>query len=501
MRLTDLLARSRTACSLLGSSDLEITGLAYNSKSVEPGNLFVAIRGFVHDGHRYADEAVRRGAVAALVDHPLPDLAVTQVVVSDTRPALAGLAAGFYGDPSRHLWVCGVTGTKGKTTTTYLIDAVLSAAGDRTAVIGTLGVVARGVPVEFHTTTSTTPEAPDLQRLLRDLHRGGVDHVVMEVTSHALDLARVASCRFRVAVFTNLTQDHLDFHGDLDRYRDSKRRLFAAVEPDGASVVNADDPSGAAMAAQSRARVITYGIDAAADVRATDLALSGSGSQFTVVWPEGRRRIALRLPGRFNVANALAAFATGLARGTDPALIGPALESVAGVPGRCEVVDEGQPFTVLVDYAHSPDSLEKILHLAAQVSTGRRIVVFGCGGDRDRTKRPIMGRIATRLADYAVFTSDNPRSEDPVAIIRDIEQGAGGADNRESIPDRRAAIARGITLARPGDVVVIAGKGHETYQIIGDQVGPFDDREVAREALRARASGAGRNGRGGRGAR
>src|SRR5205807_1050198 len=242
-------------------------------------------------GHRYADEAVRRGAVAALVDHPLPDLAVTQVVVSDTRRALAGLAAGFYGDPSQHLWVCGVTGTKGKTTTTYLIDAVLSAAGDRTAVIGTLGVVARGVPVEFHTTTSTTPEAPDLQRLLRDLHRGGVDHV---------------------------------------------------------------------------------GIDAAADVRATDLALSGSGSQFTVVWPEGRRRIALRLPGRFNVANALAAFATGLARGTDPALIGPALESVAGVPGRCEVVDEGQPFTVLVDYAHSPDSLEKILHLAAQVSTGRR---------------------------------------------------------------------------------------------------------------------------------
>ncbi len=489
MRLTDLLANSRTACSLLGSSDLEISGLAYNSKSVEPGNLFVAIRGFVHDGHGYAEEAVRRGAVAVLVDHPLPDLAVTQVVVSDTRRALAGFAAGFYGDPSRHLWVCGVTGTKGKTTTTYLIDAVLSAAGDRTAVIGTLGVVA---------TTSTTPEAPELQRLLRDLRRGGVDHVIMEVTSHALDLARVASCRFRVAVFTNLTQDHLDFHGDLDRYRDSKSRLFAAVEPDGASIVNADDPSGAAMAAQSRARVITYGIDAAADVRATDLSLTGSGSQFTVVWPEGRRRIALRLPGRFNVANALAGFAAGLARGTDPAVIGPALESVAGVPGRCEVVDEGQPFTVLVDYAHSPDSLEKILHLAAQVSTGRRIVVFGCGGDRDRTKRPIMGGIATRLADYAVFTSDNPRSEDPVAIIRDIERGAGGADNRESIPDRRAAIARGIALARPGDIVVIAGKGHETYQIIGDRVGPFDDREVAREALRARASGAGRNGRGGR---
>jgi UDP-N-acetylmuramoyl-L-alanyl-D-glutamate--2,6-diaminopimelate ligase len=353
-------------------------------------------------------------------------------------------------------------------------------------VIGTIGVFARGAPVEFPMTTSTTPEAPDLQRLLSDLRGDGIDHVVMEVTSHGLELGRVASCHFRAAVFTNLTQDHLDLHGDLARYRQAKARLFAMVAPQGMSVVNADDPSGAAMAAQSRARVITYGIDAAAEIRATDLVLAPNGTQCTVRWPDGSRRLLLRLPGRFNVSNALAAFAVGLAHGVAPAVIGPALESVAGVPGRCELVEEGQSFAVLVDYAHTPDSLEKILKLAAQISSGRRIVIFGCGGERDRTKRPIMGRIGTQLAHHAIFTSDNPRGEDPDAIIREIETGVDGATNFESIADRRAAIERGIAIARPGDVVVIAGKGHEPYQILGDRVEPFDDREVAREILRTR---------------
>jgi UDP-N-acetylmuramoyl-L-alanyl-D-glutamate--2,6-diaminopimelate ligase len=491
MRLTDLLAGTEPACSLQGPPDLEISGLAYNSNAVRPGDLFAAIRGFVHDGHRYAADAVRRGAAAVLVDHALPDLAVAQVVVPDTRPALAALAARFYGDPSRRLWVCGVTGTNGKTTTTYLINAVLSAAGHRTAVIGTIGVEANGVSVPFEMTTSTTPEAPDLQRLLSDLCGAGVGDVAMEVTSHALELHRVASCRFRAGVFTNLTQDHLDFHGDLDRYRDVKARLFAMVDPDGACIVNADDPSAAAMAARSRARIVTYGIDADAEVRATDLSHEPNGTQFSVAWPGGRQRLALRLPGRFNVSNALAAFAVGLARGVSPDVIASALETVAGVPGRCEVVDEGQPFAVLVDYAHTPDSLEKILRLAAQVTRGRRIVVFGCGGDRDRTKRPIMGRIGTELADHAVFTSDNPRGEDPAAIIREIEAGAGAAGNFESIPDRRAAIERGIAVARPGDVVVIAGKGHEPYQILKDRIEVFDDRQVAREVLRARRGGVG----------
>jgi len=495
MRLVDLLTVLPSSPAgdrpkVLGTPDREVTGLAYHSESVQPGNLFAAVRGFSHDGHRYTADAVRRGAAVVLVDHPLPELEATQVIVPDTRRALAHLAAAFYGHPCRHLWVCGVTGTNGKTTTTYFIDAILRAARRRTAVIGTIGVEALGAPVEFHATTPTTPEAPDLQRLLHDLRTAGVDQVIMEVTSHALELARVEGCRFRAAVFTNLTQDHLDFHGDLEHYRETKSHLFAMVDPDGVSVINADDPSGSFMSARSRARVITYGVEQPAQVQAEDFHFMERGMHFTAVWPEGRLPLALRLPGRFNVANALAALAVGLAEGVDPGVIRTALEAVPGVPGHFELVDEGQEFAVIVDYAHTPDSLEKVLYLAREIAPGHRIVVFGCGGDRDRTKRPIMGRIATTLADLASFTSDNPRSEDPVAIIREIERGAVGR-NFVSEPDRQRAIAQAIERARPGDVVVVAGKGHETYQILGERVLEFDDRQVAREILRRHAGGGG----------
>ncbi len=484
MRLAELVAGLPSA-TLLGSPDREVTGLAYHSHQVRPGDLFAALRG-QQDGHHFAGDAVRRGAAALLVDHPLLELDVPQLVAPDTRRALGPLAVAFYGHPSAHLWLCGVTGTNGKTTTTYLIDAILSTAGRRTAVIGTLGVQALGAPVEFHATTPTTPEAPDLQRVLRDLRADGIGHVVMEVTSHALDLGRVEGCRFRAAVFTNLTQDHLDFHGDLGRYRDAKSRLFAMVDPDGASIINADDPSAAVMIGNSRAQVWTYGMEPGAMVWGDELELTPRGTRCTVVWPGGRTRLALALPGRFNVSNALAAFATGLAERIDPEAIRAALEAVPGVPGRFELVNEGQAFTVVVDYAHTPDSLEKVLRLAAELGTRRRLVIFGCGGDRDRTKRPVMGRIATQLADYAIFTSDNPRSEDPEAILREIEAGVPGARNFESEPDRGRAIERGIALARPGDVLVIAGKGHEAYQIVGDQVIEFDDRKVARDVLRRR---------------
>jgi len=489
MRLADLLAALPSAA-LVGSPDREVSGLAYHSEQVRPGDLFAAIRGLAQDGHRFATEAVLRGAAALLVDHPLPDLGAPQVVVSDTRQALGALAASFFGNPSAHLWLCGVTGTNGKTTTTYLVDAILSQAGRRTAVIGTLGVQALGAPVEFHATTPTTPEAPDLQRLLRDLREDGIGHVVMEVTSHALELGRVEGCRFRAAVFTNLTQDHLDFHGDFKRYGDAKRRLFAMVDPDGMSIVNADDPSGDVMSGGSRARVWTYGMERDALVRGEGLQLSPRGTRCTVVWPGGRMPLALSLPGRFNVSNALAAFALGLSQGVDPETIREALEAVRGVPGRFELVDEGQEFAVIVDYAHTPDSLEKVLRLAGEIGTGRRLVVFGCGGERDRTKRPVMGRIATQLADYAIFTSDNPRGEDPLSIIREIEAGVPDAQNFESEPNRLRAIERGIALALPGDVVVIAGKGHETYQILEDRVIEFDDRKVARAVLRQRSSAA-----------
>ncbi|HLJ62407.1 MAG TPA: UDP-N-acetylmuramoyl-L-alanyl-D-glutamate--2,6-diaminopimelate ligase [bacterium] len=489
MRLANLLAALPVSPPgdgpvVLGSRDREVTGLAYHSAHVRAGDLFAAIRGLSQDGHRYAQDAARRGAVAVLVDHAVPDVGATQVVVPDTRQALAFVAAAFHGTPSEHLWVCGVTGTNGKTTTTYLLEAILARAGRRVGLVGTLGARLGGAPVEFHATTPTTPEAPDVQRLLAEMRAAGAGDVIMEVTSHALALHRVDACRFGAAVFTNLTQDHLDFHGDLAGYRDAKARLFEMVAPDGLSVVNADDEASAAMASRSRARVWTYGIEQRADVCAERLTLGPRGTRGSVVWPGGRMPLVLPLPGRFNVANALAAAAVALARGIPPEVVSGALETVPGVPGRCELVNEGQPFTVIVDYAHTPDGLEKVLRLAREVATGRCVTVFGCGGDRDRTKRPIMGRIGTALADYAVFTSDNPRSEDPGAIIREIEAGAAGR-NFESEPDRRLAIGRALALARAGDVVVIAGKGHEPYQILRDRTIAFDDREVARDLLRA----------------
>jgi UDP-N-acetylmuramoyl-L-alanyl-D-glutamate--2,6-diaminopimelate ligase len=311
----------------------------------------------------------------------------------------------------------------------------------------------------------------------------------MEVTSHALALHRVDHVRFVTGVFTNLTRDHLDMHGTLEAYSDAKARLFAMVDADGVSIINADDPSWETMARASRAPVWTYGVERPGGetrIRADALSVTLRGTRCTVSWPGGSLPLALPLPGRFNVSNALAAFAVGLSRGVPPETIRRILETVPGVPGRFEPVDEGQPFAVIVDYAHTPDSLEQVLRLAAGIAAGRRIVVFGCGGDRDRTKRPIMGRIGTTLADYAVFTSDNPRSEDPRAILREIEAGAAGVRNFMTEADRRTAIEAAIALARPGDVVVIAGKGHETYQIIGDRVIDFDDRTVAREVLRAR---------------
>jgi len=490
MRLADLLAvlpaspeGDRPA--LVGPPDREVTGLATHSTHVRPGDLFAAIRGFSQDGHGYAADAVRRGAVALLVERALPAVPATQVVVPDSRRALAHIAAAFYGDPSAHLWLCGVTGTNGKTTTTYLIETILAHAGRRPGLIGTLGVRISGAPVTFHATTPTTPEAPDVQHLLAEMRDAGVGDVVMEVTSHALSLSRVEACRFSAAVFTNLTQDHLDFHGDLAGYLNAKARLFEMVAPDGVSIVNADDPSSGEITRRSRAPVWTYGIEQPADVHAEHREFGPRGTRLDVVWPGGSFPLTLPLPGRFNVANALAAAGVALARGIAPDVVRSALEGAPDVPGRCEVVDEGQPFSVIVDYAHTPDGLEQVLALAREVTDGRCLVVFGCGGDRDRTKRPIMGRIGTEMADYAVFTSDNPRSEDPERILREVEAGASDKRNFESYVDRRQAIERALGLAGPGDVVVIAGKGHESYQIVQDRTIPFDDRQVAREWLRA----------------
>jgi len=495
MMTLDALLRDLPAARVTGSRQRPIAAVAYHSQAVRSGALFVAIAGRQHDGHAFVAEAVARGAAAVVVERPVDAPAgVAQVLVPDSRLALALLSCAFFRHPSRDLTLIGVTGTNGKGTTAYLLEAMLARAGRPVGIIGTMGVK---IGAQTTALERTTPEAADLQRILRQMADGGVRYAIMEVASHALVLHRVAGCQFRGAVFTNLTQDHLDFHQTLDAYRGAKRALFEMVDPAGVAVVNADDPSGAVMAAATRARVVTYGTGARGDLRAEDIELHLDGTGFTVVAGLERRALRLRLHGRFNVYNALAATATARALDVPLDVIEWALAEFGGVPGRFEAVHEGQPFGVIVDYAHTPDGLENVLGAVRDFASGRTLAVFGCGGDRDRTKRPIMGRIAARLADVAIVTSDNPRSEEPQAIIEEILAGTGdqGPGTRrariEVEPDRRRAIDRAIELARPGDVVVIAGKGHEPYQEINGVKHPFDDRVVAREALRnLRAPGA-----------
>jgi UDP-N-acetylmuramoyl-L-alanyl-D-glutamate--2,6-diaminopimelate ligase len=481
------------APSVVGDTGCQIRGLAYDSRATEPGFLFAALRGRRQDGHAFIADAVAQGAVAVLVDRAVVvPPGVTVVRVADTRRALGQVAAALAGHPSRHLVVIGVTGTNGKGATTYLVEAILRAAGRPCGIIGTMGVVVGGAVAP---TARTTPEAPELQHALTSMVARSQACVAMEVASHALAQERVAGTRFQVGVFTNLTQDHLDFHGSMEAYRAAKARLFAALPPDGWAVLNADDPASAVMRRVTPARVITYGIRTPADVRGRDIRLHLKGSEFVLETRAGRVSVRLRLAGWFNVANALAAAAVGIAQGVPLPTIVEAFAAMPGVPGRFESIEEGQPFAVIVDYAHTPDGLENVLRSARDVADGRLIAVFGCGGDRDRPKRPAMGRIAAEWADLVIVTSDNPRSEDPQAIIDEIRPGVeAAAAAREAAgrpvrvvydPDRRRAIATAVAAAGRGDLVLIAGKGHETYQEIGGTRHPFDDREVVREALRA----------------
>ncbi len=487
LRLGDLIDGLEGA-SLSGNPDIEVSGLAYDSRRVRPGDLFLCIPGFVHDGHDFIPEALARGAVACLVERwdRVPE-GVAAARVPAARPAAARLAARFYGFPTRELRLIGVTGTNGKTTTTFLIREILARRGG----VGLVGTVHNVVGGEVLPVEHTTPEAVDLQALFRQMAGRGDRAAVMEVSSHALALHRVDGCEFDVGVFTNITRDHLDFHRDFGRYLSAKARLFRmlgrgaegppAKEGAKGAVVNADDPSARVIVDACRVPVLTYAVDERADVMATGIDVRLDGASFTVHSPRGRHRVRLRLTGRFNVYNALAAFGAGLVEGADPDEMVAALESVAGVPGRFERVTGVQDFAVIVDYAHTPDGLENVLQAARRGARGRGIAVFGCGGDRDRTKRPIMGEIAARLADLVFITSDNPRSEDPAAIAAEVEAGARrvpGASCR-TVLDREEAIGEAIAEARGGDVVLIAGKGHETYQKFRDRTVPFDDREVA----------------------
>jgi UDP-N-acetylmuramoyl-L-alanyl-D-glutamate--2,6-diaminopimelate ligase len=458
-----------------GPSDVEIEALAYSSERVTPGALFFCVPGFRSDGHDFAPDAVRRGAVALVCERPL-GLGVPEVLVDDVRVAMAPAAVRFYGDPTAELDVVGITGTNGKTTTAFLVRHLLEAGGRQCGLLGTVKSVVGGREEEVE---RTTPEAIDLQATFRRMLDGGDRACAMEVSSHALELGRVAGIRFACRAFTNLSQDHLDFHETMDAYFAAKRRLF---EGEGPAVVNADDDHGRRLAGEIDCR--TFAIERAADYRALDVEFDLTGARFRCVTPAGEVDLSSPLPGRFNVSNALGAIAAVSELGVGLDAIAAALPRFEGVPGRFQPVDEGQGFGVLVDYAHTPDALENVLRAARELTQGRLHVVFGAGGDRDTDKRPKMGEAARLLADRVLVTSDNPRSEDPDAIIDQVMAGAG--PGAERITDRRAAIAHAIETAAPGDVVVIAGKGHEQGQEFeGGRKEPFDDCSVAREALRA----------------
>ncbi|MHA6484732.1 UDP-N-acetylmuramoyl-L-alanyl-D-glutamate--2,6-diaminopimelate ligase [Paenibacillus sp. strain BS8-2] len=486
--LTELLVTAR----LVGDGDREFLGVEKDSRKVKQGTLFVCVPGHKADGHAYAGEAVARGASAIVAERLLP-LDIPQLIVKDARMANAIIASHVYAYPSESVRLIGVTGTNGKTTTTYLVETILNDYGYPAGVIGTIERRFGGATFPMN---NTTPDAEELQRYLAEMRDGGTAYCAMEVSSHALEQGRVKGCRFRTAIFTNLTQDHLDYHGTMEKYGDAKGLFFSRLGNAYASrqeertyaILNADDEASAKFSRLTAAEVITYGVEQEADVRASHIRISARGTMFHVSTFKGEAEVQLNLPGKFNVYNALAAIAATLLEGVPLEKIVASLASIPGVPGRVESVEAGQSFAVIVDYAHTPDGLENVLKATREFAEGRLITVFGCGGDRDRSKRPLMGRIAVQYANYMIVTSDNPRTEDPERIIEDILQGVkmAGAelDRYAVIPDRKSAIEKAVEMASQGDVVLIAGKGHETYQLIGGEVFDFDDRLTAKDAIR-----------------
>lgn len=493
MKLNEL-SSCLAAARLIGDGSVEVADLQIDSRTVKPGDLFICLPGHTVDGHDYAPQAEAAGAVALVTERPL-ETGLPQIVVDDCRFAMAVLANVFFGSPSGRMKVIGVTGTNGKTTTTSLIERIMLDHGIKTGLIGTIQMRYGG---QSYPTSGTTPEALELQRHLHNMASQGVACCVMEVSSHALVQGRVKGTDYRTAVFTNLTQDHLDYHHSMEEYRAAKGLFFSRLgnaispwkEERKYAVLNADDEASGYFAAQTAAEVITYGIDRPANVRASQISITAKGTSFHVESFAGAADIKLRMVGKFNVYNALAAITAALLENIPLEQIKASLEAVPGVDGRVEPVDEGQPYAVIVDYAHTPDGLENVLRTVREFAEGRVLTVFGCGGDRDRTKRPIMGRIAARYSDHVLVTSDNPRTEDPQLILQDIEAGLRedgvSPDRYELIVDRKEAIGKAIDMASSGDVVLIAGKGHETYQLIQGAVLDFDDRLVAKEWIRGR---------------
>lgn len=492
---------------IIGETQKEIEGIAYHSRQVGRNFLFAALRGMEVDGHGFIDEAVQRGAEAVLLEEGPGVSGKTMIFVPNSRQALARVASNFYSDPSAQLRLVGITGTNGKTTTTFLLESILKKAGFSVGVIGTINYRygRKVVPA-----LNTTPESLDLQRILWEMTEEGVSHVVMEVSSHGLDLDRVLGCQFDGAVFTNFTSDHLDYHQTLERYFESKRKLFSEFlmqsrKESRFAVTNADDPKGEEIVRGVDRAILRYGLKGSCDIFATDVGLSFEGISCQVRTPKGTFPLRSPLTGRFNLYNILAAVATGFGLGLSLDILKEGVEDVSGVSGRFEKVANRKGIHVIVDYAHTRDALERVLlslqdtRVSSPPNSGKIITVFGCGGDRDRTKRPLMGEVAGKYSDLVVLTSDNPRTEDPLTIIEEVEKGLQRLSLEEwhhkgreawkskkgylKIPDRREAIRIAIELAQAGDIVLIAGKGHEDYQIVGKKKIPFDDRVEARRAL------------------
>lgn len=506
MKLGDLFMGLEQGATLPpGWRERDVRDISHDSRKVRPGSVFVAVRGFHSDGHQFISQAIHQGAVAIVAERqtgpPVPG-DIPLLIVEDSRKALALLANAYFGHPSHRLMLIGITGTNGKTTTTYLVRSILEAAGHTAGLIGTIDY---RVGDKVYPAPNTTPESLELQRLLSEMVGLGASHCVMEVSSHAIALGRIEGCKFAAAGFTNLSQDHLDFHESMDAYFLAKQRLFTELSPEAWAIINSDDEHGAVLVRKTHARVITTGFSVLASVRPAGTIRHGiKGLMFDAASPAGTIPVESPLVGRYNVYNILTAIGIGAALGISADVIARGIRAMNAVPGRMEKIDEGQPFGVVVDYAHTEDALVRLLESIREITTRRIITVFGCGGDRDRTKRPRMGAAAANGSDVVIITSDNPRTEDPLKIIRDIEQGlaeygtkasaldaanqtaASGKKPYAIIPDRHEAIAIAVGLATAGDVVVLAGKGHEDYQIIGETKLRFDDREVAREEIRKR---------------
>ncbi|AYV65915.1 UDP-N-acetylmuramoyl-L-alanyl-D-glutamate--2,6-diaminopimelate ligase [Niallia circulans] len=468
--------------------DVEIKSIENDNRKVSDGSLFICIKGYTVDGHDFAQKAYESGAVAVIAERSL-SLPIPVIVVKDTKRASSVLADVFYQKPTQKLQLIGITGTNGKTTTSHLIDAILKEANKKTGIIGTMYTK---IGEEIQETKNTTPEAVTLQKVFHQMVEQKVDTAVMEVSSHALVEGRVFGCDYDIAVFTNLSQDHLDYHGTMEEYKKAKGLLFTRLgnafssEKPKFAILNKDDAAANEYETITAAHILTYGIDKEADIMAKNIKITAAGTSFDLHTPLGIHSVQLKMVGKFNVYNTLASIGAAIASNIPMEVTINALEKVAGVAGRFETVNAGQDFSVIVDYSHTPDSLQNALQTVKEFAKNKIYVIVGCGGDRDKTKRPLMAKIACEEASYAILTSDNPRSEDPLAILKDMEEGVRAEQNYTIISDRKEAIAFAVDQAQPDDVILIAGKGHETYQIIGSKVLDFDDRLVAKEAIEER---------------